>query len=124
MHERSTEQIAADALLALLRLGANADPGAIMIGRRSPAVRVMVTEETMNAQGGVGYLEGHPPDPVPFETVERYLCESGHVGVKFDDDGQCINVGREQRRFTARQRIGLTVRDGGCRWPGCDKPAS
>jgi hypothetical protein len=121
--ERSTEQIAADVLLALLRLGANADPGAIIIGHRRPAVRVVVTQVTIKAREGVGYLEGHP-DPVPFETVERILCESGHVGVKFDDDGQCINVGREQRLFTDRQRIGLAVRDGGCAWPDCDRPAS
>jgi hypothetical protein len=117
--ERSTEQIAADALLALLRLGANADPGAIVIGHRRPAVRVMVTSETIKARKGVGYLDVHP-DPVPFETVERILCESGQVGVKFDDDGQCINVGREQRLFTDRQRIGLAVRDGGCAWPDCE----
>ena len=26
--------------------------------------------------------------------------------------------------FTARQRTGLAARDGGCRWPDCDKPAS
>jgi hypothetical protein len=121
--ERSTEQIAADALLALLRLGANADPGAIIIGHRRPAVRVMVTSETIKARKGVGHLDGHP-DPVPFETVERILCESGQVGIKFDDDGQCINVGREQRLFTDRQRVGLSVRDGGCAWPDCDKPAS
>jgi hypothetical protein len=33
-------------------------------------------------------------------------------------------VGREQRLFTARQRIALAARDGGCRWPGCDRPPS
>jgi hypothetical protein len=42
----------------------------------------------------------------------------------FDDNGNVLNVGREQRLFTARQRIGLAVRDGGCRFPGCRKPPS
>jgi hypothetical protein len=35
-----------------------------------------------------------------------------------------VNVGREQRLFTTRQRTGLAVRDGGCIWPGCDRPPS
>jgi Domain of unknown function (DUF222) len=84
--ERCTEQIAADAFLALLRLGVDADPCTIIIGRRRPAVRVVVTEKTLKNRAGIGRLEGHP-DPVPFETVERQLCDSGQVGVKFDDDG-------------------------------------
>jgi hypothetical protein len=35
-----------------------------------------------------------------------------------------MNVGREQRLFTSRQRIGLAARDGGCMWIGCDRPPS
>lgn len=33
-------------------------------------------------------------------------------------------MGREQRLFTAAQRAALAVRDGGCLWPGCTRPAS
>ncbi|MGO4104426.1 DUF222 domain-containing protein [Leifsonia sp. YAF41] len=202
--ERSIEQIAADTILALLQIAAEADPNTVFFGRR-PAVRVLVTERDLahtipgpafrnpasqsstgssptgssaghsstgsaptgaTAVGsgmpgsptgsssirlapispagptptagpttpctdspgsdlvriGHGQIEGHP-DPVSMETVNRLLC-SGLTGVEFDDDGQCINVGRDQRLFTARQRVGLAARDGGCRWPGCDKPAS
>jgi hypothetical protein len=121
--DRTTEHIAADAFLALLRLGVNADPGAIIIGNHRPAVRVIVTEDTLNQGTGHGRIEGHP-DPVPFETIQRQICDTGTVGILFTDDAQCVNVGREQRLFTNRQRIGIAVRDGGCRWPGCDKPAS
>jgi hypothetical protein len=46
------------------------------------------------------------------------------VPVTFDRDGQCIDLGREQRLYSALQRIGLAARDGGCRWPGCTSPAS
>jgi hypothetical protein len=35
-----------------------------------------------------------------------------------------VNVGRVQRLFTERQRTGMAVRDGGCRFPGCDRPPS
>ena len=59
-----------------------------------------------------------------WETIERNLCDTGTVGIRFDDDGQCVNVGREQRLFTQKQRIGIGVRDGGCIWPNCDRTPS
>jgi hypothetical protein len=46
------------------------------------------------------------------------------VPILFDRDGQVVNVGRDHRLFTHRQRIGLAARDGGCVWPGCDRPPS
>ena len=120
--QRSTEQIAADGLVDLIRLAVDADPGT-MFGRRRPAVRVMVTDQHLHAGAGHGRLEGHP-DPVSFATVERHLCDTGTIAVGFDNDGQCVNVGRNQRFFTERQRIGMTLRDGGCMFAGCDRPPS
>jgi hypothetical protein len=35
-----------------------------------------------------------------------------------------VNVGRDERLFTEKQRAGMAVRDGGCRWPGCEHPPS
>ncbi|QHO68933.1 DUF222 domain-containing protein [Marisediminicola antarctica] len=120
--QRSTEQIAADGLVDLIRLAVDADPGT-MFGRRRPAVRVMVTDQHLHVMAGHGRLEGHP-DPVSFATVERHLCDTGTIAVGFDNDGQCVNVGRNQRFFTERQRIGMTLRDGGCMFAGCDRPPS
>ena len=119
---RSTEQIAADALVEMIRLAVDADPGT-MFGSRRPAVRVIVTDTHLHARAGYGRIEGHP-DPVSFPTVERHLCDTGAIAVGFDDDGQCVNVGRNKRLFTERQRIGMTVRDGGCLFPSCDRPPS
>ncbi|TQL48634.1 uncharacterized protein DUF222 [Homoserinimonas aerilata] len=70
-----------------------------------------------------GRIEGQNY-PVSIETVERITCETGIVPIAFDDDGQCVNVGREHRLFTTRQRLGLAARDGGCRWPECERPPS
>ncbi len=36
--------------------------------------------------------------------------------------GQTLDIGRAQRRFTARQFRALAIRDGGCAFPGCDRP--
>jgi hypothetical protein len=120
--ERSTEQIAADALVDMIRLAVDADPGT-MFGCRRPAVRVIVTDTHLHARAGYGYIEGHS-DPVSFPTIERHLCDTGAIAIGFDDDGQCVNVGRNKRFFTERQRTGMAVRDGGCMADGCDRPPS
>jgi hypothetical protein len=119
---RTTEQIAADALVDMIRLAVDADPGTFF-GRRRPAVRVIVTEAHVRARSGHGYIEGHS-DPVSFATIERHLCDTGAIAIGFDDDGQCVNVGRNKRFFTERQRTGMAVRDGGCMAVGCDRPPS
>jgi hypothetical protein len=61
---------------------------------------------------------------VSIETVEKLACDSGVIGIKFDDNGQAVDLGREQRLHTAKQRIMLAVRDGGCMDPDCDMPVS
>ncbi len=113
--ERSTDQITADGVIAMVRLAVDADPGTLF-GARRPAVRLVVT-------AGRAVVEDSG-EPVSMATVERFVCDAGVIGVKFDSGGQVVNVGRAQRLFTERQRIGLAVRDGGCRFPGCDRPPS
>ena len=119
---RSDEQIAADAFTAMMRLAVDADPGTLF-GTRRPAVRVVVTADRLQQPAGHGHLEARH-DPVAMATIDRYLCDTGVISIGFDTDGQCVNVGREQRLFTSRQRIGLAIRDGGCRFPGCERPPS
>lgn len=120
--ERSNEQIAADALVSIVRLAVDADPGTVF-GSRRPAVRVVVGERALATRTGSGQLEDYG-DALTIETIERMICDAGVIGVAFDDQGQCVNVGRTQRLFTARQRIGLAIRDGGCRVLNCDRPPS
>jgi hypothetical protein len=119
---RTDDQLLADAFVEMIRLAADADPGRIF-GTQRPAVRVMVTEHTLAHDGGHGFLEGDP-QAVSRETVDRHICNTGMIGIRFDDDGQVINLGRTKRLFTERQRIGLAVRDGGCRFGDCARPPS
>ena len=112
---RSTEQVAADALVAMVRLAVDADPGTLF-GARRPAVRLVLSTSSATLEDS--------GERVSTATAERFICDAGTIGVKFDTDGQVVNVGRTQRLFTERQRTGLAVRDGGCRFPGCDRPPS
>jgi hypothetical protein len=70
---------------------------------------------------GHGRIEGNL-DAVSVATIQRHLCDTGTVPVAFDDDGQCVNIGRDQRLFTNKQRIALAIRDGGCMFGTCDRP--
>lgn len=119
--QRSTEQLALDSFVELVRLGTEADSHVLPAHR--PAVRVLVTERDLARRAGIGHLEGQSV-PLSVQTVERHICEAGTVPVRFDTDGQVVNIGREQRRFTPRQRVGLAARDGGCLFPDCDRPPS
>ena len=119
--ERSVEQFLHDTVTELVRIGVGASPE--VIATRQPAVRVLVSERSLREREGRGHIEGVEL-AVSIATVERIACASGTVPLVFDDAGQAINVGREHRLFTARQRLVLAARDGGCRWPECDRPPS
>ncbi|TFB81752.1 HNH endonuclease [Cryobacterium flavum] len=73
--------------------------------------------------GVFGYIEDNSA-PVSAETIARHLCDTGYLGILLDQAGQSLNVGRDARLFNREQRRALAVRDGGCRWPGCDQPPS
>jgi len=50
-------------------------------------------------------------------------CDAGIIPAVLDGRGQPVDVGREQRTFNGPRRTAIEVRDGGCVWPGCSRPA-
>ena len=117
--ERTIEQLTLDVLVELVRIGARVDDGKLL-GDRKPAVRVLVTKTDLEgpktadgARVGAAFFEGHP-DAISIQTAERFICATGAVPVLFDTDGRVLNLGREQRLFTEKQRIAMAARDGGC----------
>lgn len=118
---RTTEQIALDTFVELLRLGTLADV-TTFIGARKPAVKVLVTQADLDRHSGMAFIEGQT-EIVSVDTAERHMCESGVAPILFAD-GQVVNLGRELRLFSRAQRRGLAARDGGCIWPDCDRPPS
>ncbi|MEQ1737627.1 MAG: DUF222 domain-containing protein, partial [Rhodoglobus sp.] len=119
---RTNDQLVHDAFVEMVAVAGRADEGTVF-GVRAPAVRVHVRGEALAHREGSGRIEGQT-DAVSLATVERNACEGGVLPIGFDTDGQVVNVGRDQRLFTRRQRIGMAARDGGCRFPGCDRPPS
>jgi len=131
---RTTEQLTLDAFVDMVRIAVDADPGTVF-GRNRPGVRVIVTADDLrkSMQGvegngaapvpGIGRIEGQPDD-ISIHSVHRAICDTGIIPVLIDPAGQPLDVGRRQRLFTHRQRIALGIRDGGCVFPGCDRPPS
>lgn len=125
--DRTPEQYASDALLHLLIAGADAD-SSMMLGTGAPSVRVLVTARDLQRGSGSGSFEAVVGEPsgtvVALPTVQRLLCGGTQTPILIGSTGQPLDVGRSQRLFTARQRVALAARDGGCRWPGCERPPS
>jgi hypothetical protein len=123
---RTNDQLLADALVDMVQLAVDADPSTLF-GAHRPAVRVVVTEQTLAGigaeAGGHGFLEGDL-QPVSRETIDRFICDTGHVKITFDRNHQIIDLGRTQRLFSSAQRLAISVRDGGCLMPGCTRPPS
>jgi hypothetical protein len=120
--ERTTEQLASDVFTELLRQGANAD-STRLLGSGAPVVNVVVTREALDAGRGAAWIEGQT-ESISVATAERLACSGSVQEVVLDESGQVLNLGREQRLYNRHQRRALAIRDGGCRWPGCDRPPS
>lgn len=58
------------------------------------------------------------------ETARRIACDAKLARVGVAGDSAPLDVGRSVRTVTPAQRKALIVRDRGCRFPGCDRPAS
>lgn len=120
--DRTTEQLASDTFAELLRHGAATDSSQLL-GSGAPVVRILVTAENLTAGTGHGFLDGQT-DPIDITTVERSACTGTTQSITLDPAGSPLDVGREHRLYTRRQRIALTARDGGCMFPDCDRPSS
>ncbi|MFL6090634.1 MAG: DUF222 domain-containing protein [Aeromicrobium sp.] len=54
--------------------------------------------------------------------VRRLACTSGILPRVLDGASQILDQGRSKRLFTTAQRLAMADRDGGCTYPGCDRP--
>ena len=59
--------------------------------------------------------------PLAVETARRLGCDGALVGVVEGAKGEPLAVGRRTRAVPPAIRRALFVRDGGCRFPGCDR---
>ena len=93
-------------------------------GSVRPHLNINTTLETLLKQAGAPAADLEFSLPISAEAVERLACDCGVTRILLGSDSMVIDVGREKRVISPAQRKALNVRDKGCRWPGCDRPAT
>ncbi len=116
---RSPGQRRHDALSDVCRLALRA--GELPEHGGDPAQVVVTTSyEGLTRQLGAGALDiGLELTP---ETVRKLACDAALLPVVLGGAGQVLDVGRQRRLVTGALRRALVLRDGGCAFPGCDRP--
>ncbi|MET7375826.1 HNH endonuclease signature motif containing protein [Micromonospora arida] len=56
------------------------------------------------------------------EAVRRLACDAAILPAVLSGAGQPLDLGRQRRLVTGPLRRALMLRDGGCAFPGCDRP--
>jgi hypothetical protein len=109
---RKRKQRLADALIELAS------------GAKPAEVQVTTSIETLMGLAGAPAAEMEWSLPLSARTVERMACDCNVVRVLLGADSAVIDVGRSTRVISPALRRALAARDGGCRWPGCDRQTS
>ena len=55
-------------------------------------------------------------------AVRRLACDAGVLPAVLGGNSQVLDARRQRRLFTGPLRRALVLRDGGCAFPGCDRP--
>ncbi len=136
--DRSTPQRRADGLVQLVQSACDQALLPVSGGER-PHLNVLVDPRTAqpdlgrwllrdSAPGALppGQLMGTPGAPRFLHplSVARIVCDARLTALILNSDGVVVDLGRTQRLFSASQRRLLALRDGGCRFPGCERPAA
>jgi hypothetical protein len=60
--------------------------------------------------------------PITAEQARRLACDARIVPAVLGGQGQVLDLGRSRRLITGAVHRALVLRDGGCAFPGCDRP--
>jgi hypothetical protein len=90
-------------------------------GGERPQVTVTIPFDPLTRSLGGGTLD--TDDPVTPEQARRLACDAQITPVVLGGEGQILDVGRSRRLISGSLHKALVARDGGCAFPGCDRPA-
>ncbi len=118
---RLAEHRYADALVQLCQL---ATPTLPEVRGERPHMFVTTTLESLQhaTAAALGTLEGgYLISP---SALRRIACDANIIPVVLGSAGQPLDIGRATRIVPQGLRRALILRDGGCAFPGCDRPPS
>jgi hypothetical protein len=117
--ERCREHRNADALVEIITHAQ--DAGGLP---QRPHLQVTASLDTLRGLAGSPAGDMEYALPVAAETVQRLACDGTITRVVLGPESVVIDVGRARRVVAGPTRRALAARDGHCRWPHCDRPAS
>ena len=103
---------------ALIELGAQAGGGV------RAHLQVTTSLETLLQRAGAPAADLEHALPISARAIERLACDCNVTRILLDADSCVIDVGRSRRNISPPTRKALNARDKGCKWPGCDRPAT
>jgi hypothetical protein len=89
-------------------------------GRHRPHLNVVVNEADLREEKPGRTLGGVP---LPGSTIRKVGCDANIHRVITDGLGSILDYGRSTRTIPPAVYTSLVLRDWGCRFPGCDRPA-
>ena len=115
----------ADGLLAMINHHTQQALAPVHGGDR-PRISILLSyDKLLKTAHDNGLLTGaltNTGEPLPASTLRQLLCDADLLPVVLGGPSEILDVGHTQRFVTGAQRLALEARDGGCAFPGCDKP--
>ncbi len=116
--ERTPAKRRADALVDVARFYLDHADLPLEAGE-APHVSVVVDWTTLTGGAQQPTVFGPTLSPV---QLRQLLCDCNVSRIVTGPDSRPLDVGREQRTAPTWMRKALAKRDGGCRYPGCERP--
>ncbi len=117
---RTPEQRRADALLMLVAEHQRARRAPSVAGDR-PRLVVTIREQDLRDRAEMAGLIEHDQQITAGE-LRRLCCDADLLPAVLGAESEVLDIGRTQRLVTPAIRRALSIRDGGCVFPGCDAP--
>jgi len=118
--ERTPGQRRADALTEICHLALACGDLPINGGDR-PQLVITIPYDPLHRQLGTGTLD--TGDRLHPTTVRRLACDAHLIPAVLGSPSQILDLGQSRRLITGPLRRALVLRDHGCAFPGCDRPA-
>ncbi len=79
-----------------------------------------ISYEALASGIGSADIQGH--GPITASAARRLACDYTIIPAVLGTDSEVLDLGTPNRLATAKQRFHIALRDGGCLFPGCDRP--
>ncbi len=99
--------------------GSGTSAGGVVPASRHSLI-VALSLEALQTGLGAADIQGH--GTITAAAARRLACDMGIIPAVLGTNSEILDLGSRNRLATPSQRRNIGLRDGGCLWPGCDRP--